>query len=136
MGIFPSDFENYFQLSSAWISPSSHSMLVWKYERDKEPKNGNFIHAGALLGSASAIFSQHGYVFVKRINADLTMGLFLNEIISEIPLKRMGKKVEIDQNHKIPSNIPVSAFRFIHRIKRKNVLVIDPLMLFKAFDVI
>jgi len=136
LGLYPSDFENYFQLNSVWISPSSHSMLVWKYERTKEPQNGSFIHASALLGSSPAVFSQHGYVFEKKITNSLSMGLFLNDITSEIPLKKIGKKIEIDQVNKLPPDIPQSIFRFVHRVKRRNILIIDPLMLFKAYNVI
>ena len=136
LGLYPSDFETYFQISSAWISPSHHSMLIWNFERVKEPTKGSFIHAGALLGNSPATFNAHGYIFIKKINKLLTLGLFLSEIVSEMPLKKIGKKIEIDQFNKLPSDIPQSIFRFVQRIKRKNILIIDPLMLFQAYDVI
>lgn len=136
LGFFPNDFETFFQLSSAWISPSNHSTLIWNFERTKEPQHGSFVHVGALLGNSPATFNEQGYVFLKKINDLITMGLFLNDIITEMPSKKMGKKIEIDQVNKVPSDIPKSIFRFVQRIKRKNIFVIDPLMLFQAYDVI
>ncbi len=136
LGLFPSDFETFFQLSSAWISPSNHSMLIWNFERAKEPKKGSFIHAGVLLGNSPATFNEQGYIFIKKINSILTMGLFLNEIVTETPMKKIGKKIDVDQINKLPPDIPKSIFRFVQRIKRKKIFIIDPLMLFQAYDVI
>lgn len=136
-GLLPSDFDQFFSLNKAWISPTEDSSLQWKFEREEEPYQGNFVHFGNLLGLSSATFSETGYIFLKNLSATSSQGVFINQFIMRVALKKMKERnrIEVDEAKGFPPDVPRTAFRYVQRYKRKNIMVLDPLMLFRAYGI-
>jgi len=136
-GLLPTDFDQFFSLNKAWISPTDESSPVWKFEREEEPHEGNFVHFGNLLGLSAATFSEKGYVFLKKVSETSSQGVFINQFIMRVALKKMKERnrIEVDEANVFPPDIPRTAFRYVQHYKRKNIMVLDPLMLFRAYDI-
>ncbi len=135
-GIRSNDFEQYFPLNKVWISQANNSSQVWRFEGKEKKEKGCFIHPGSLFGFSKFRISQTGVIFLKNISNQLPMGILMNEFLMKISLKKIGtKKIDIEQLKKFPTHLPKSAFHTVQRYKRKNIFIIDPLMLFKAYDI-
>ncbi|MCP4749709.1 MAG: hypothetical protein GY866_02340 [Proteobacteria bacterium] len=136
-GLFPNDFEQHFSLNKTWISPSEHSPLIWKFEREQSPSEGVFVHLGAVFGYSPANFSQTGHIFMKKVSDQSSMGIFADNLLMKIPKIKTGdKNIDVEKIKNLPPEIPIKAFRFIKRYRRKNIFVIDPLMLFQACHIL
>jgi len=137
-GMFPDEFEQYFPLNNVWISPEEGKPNIWRFEREKPPMRGKFVHFGSLIGKTPAYFDDTGYIFMKNIPGEFSLGIFIGAVILRIPVKKLrAKKIEIERESKrIPAQLPKTAFRYIQRFQRKNILIINPLLLFRAYKII
>lgn len=137
LGLLLNDFEQHFSLNHVWISPSMQSPLIWKFETKQKPFEGNFVHLGILLGFSPAYFNHSGHIFLKKIHDFSFMGIFMNNFFLQIPFAKFrDKKLDISEVKNYPLNVPKNTFRFVHRFKRKNIFVIDPLLLFQTYNVL
>ncbi len=135
-GFLSNDFERYFPADKAWISPSSHSRYIWNFKEESIPVKGKFIHPGILFDFPRVSFDQSGYIFMKNLPNRSSMGIFMNNFEMQISLKKIAnKKLEIDQMKNFPKSYPRSVFKYVQQYKRRNILVIDPLKLFKAYHI-
>lgn len=135
-GIYPSEFRYHFSLNQVWISHAGNESPIWQFEKKKDPKQGKFIHFGSLLGLSQAHFNNGGYVFIKETSNTSELGICINSLLMRIPLKKLpNKKLEIDEFSHFPPNIPKTVFNFIQLYKGKYIFVIDPLLLFSAYNI-
>jgi len=135
-GIYPSEFIQHFSLNQVWISQSGIKSPIWQFEKKKDPVQGRFIHFGSLLGLSQAHFNNGGYIFIKETSSTSALGICINGWLMQIPLRKLpDKKLEVDQFNRFPPNIPRTAFNFIQLYKGKHIFVIDPLLLFRAYDI-
>ncbi len=111
--------------------------MIWEFEGKQEPTKGRFVHLGSLFGFSPTYFSQSGYIFLKKVNNQSTIGIFMDNLYMQGSLKKIGdKKLEIEKIKNFPPNVPKTSFRFVQKYKRKNILVIDPLSLFRDHDIV
>ncbi|MFH2133099.1 MAG: hypothetical protein ABIK68_22190, partial [bacterium] len=135
-GIYPSEFKTHFSLNQVWISHSGNDSPIWQFQRKKDPVDGQFIHFGSLLKLSQAHFNNGGYIFIKEV-ATAAMGICINGLLMRIPLKKLpNKKIEVDEFAHFPPGIPRTAFSFVQFYKGKYIFVIDPLLLFRAYEIL
>lgn len=135
-GIYPNEFKHNFSLNQVWISNSGDESPIWQFRRKKDPVEGVFIHFGSLLELSQAHFDNGGYIFVKEITGvPMNIGICVSGLLMRIPLKKLrAKKIEIDDFPRFPAGIPKTVFSYIQQYKGKHIFVIDPLLLFRAYD--
>jgi hypothetical protein len=134
-GLDPVDFEAYFALKSVWISPPRQPSPWWRFERRREITKGFFVHFGALTGLSMAEFSGSGFVFLKNVPAVAALGICANGLIAKVPKHRLKKRViAADEYRGLPEGLPCTAFSGVRWLGRKPILIIDPLLLFHAYD--
>jgi hypothetical protein len=134
-GLDPADFEAHFALNSVWISPSRQLSPWWSFERKRETTKGFFVHFGTLIGLSKADFSGHGYVFVKNVPGVAALGICASGLIMKVPRQRLQKRiVAADEYRGLPDGLPCTAFSGVRWLRRKPVLIIDPVLLFQAYD--
>lgn len=135
-GIFPNEFKHHFSLNQVWISHSGDSSPIWHFEKKKDHLQGKFIHFGSLLGLSQAYFNNGGHIFMKETSADSNLGICVNGLLMRIPLQQLpNKKLEIDEFSHFPPDIPKTIFSYIQLYKGKYILVIDPQLLFRAYEI-
>ncbi len=136
-GIYPNEFKHHFSLNQVWISKSEKDSPVWQFKRKKDPAEGLFIHFGSLLELSQAHFDNGGYIFIKEITAPFSLGICISGLLMRIPLKKLPRKtIEVDEFPHFPAGVPKTIFSFIHRYKGKHIFVVDPLLLFRAYDLL
>lgn len=136
IGINPSDFDSAIQLNAVWISPSATSENVWEFESKDAAWKGCFVHPGTLFGFGKVYFDASSYLFLQKENDDFYIGILMNEFLIQLSEKRtLSKKLEIDLVKNFPAELPKSAFQFVHRYKRKNVLVLHPAGLLETYHI-
>ncbi len=135
-GIFPNEFKHHFSLNQVWISHSGDSSPIWQFEKKKDDLQGQFIHFGSLLGLSQAHFNNGGHIFMRETSDGSDLGICVNGLLMRIPLNQLpNKKLEIDEFSHFPPDIPKTIFSFIQLYKGKHILVIDPLLLFRAYEI-
>ncbi len=136
-GIYPNEFKHNFSLSQVWISRPEKDSPIWRFTRKKDPIEGNFIHFGALLGLSQSHFNNGGYIFIKEVSNTFALGICFSGLLMHIPLKKIPqKRIEVDAFSHFPPDIPKTVFSFIQVYKGKHIYVIDPLLLFRAYDLL
>ena len=136
-GINPDEFEDNFSLNSAWISPSEISTKLWRFERKNPPEKGYFLHFGALLDLTSVYFNNGSQIFMKRTPERQLIGICISSAIFQISLKKNNQKIiEIDEFDHIPADLPKTIFNHILRYQQKNIFIVDPLLLFRAYQLL
>lgn len=137
-GIHPNEFKHHFSLNQVWISSSGEDSPLWQFKRKSAPLEGVFVHFGSLLELSQAHFDNGGYIFMKEISSagsSIDLGICISGLLMRVPLKKLRrKKIEADEFSRFPSGIPKTVFSNIQQYKNKHIYVIDPLLLFRAFD--
>lgn len=133
-GIFPEDFERHMYMDEITVNPSTISPSIWNFEDPTKKRSGFFVHLGALFGF-SPVFIQHtGHLFVKE-SLDVRFAIFLDNFQMKIPVLEKGRnQIGIDKFDDLPPEIPKQAFRYVLVYKKKKILIVDPLMLFRSYD--
>jgi hypothetical protein len=134
LGILADDFESHLPLNRVWLSHDNDNSPFWKYEDKQTSEKGYFIHPAMLFGFNNMSFCQSSIIFLNRHQDSMNVGILMNEFLMKIIHKKSGNKalaVELVKN--FPSVLPKSAFHFVHRFKRKNILVLNPEGLMKEF---
>jgi hypothetical protein len=135
-GIRNSDFDTYFPLNRLWISPTNEKQLLWKFEGRQEKQKGYFIAPGILFGFKDVKLSESSIVFLKKFSHQSSVGLVMNDFYTQIVNTRVGPKVlstELIKN--FPEHLPKSAFHFVKRYKRKNIMVINMEGLLNEYEI-
>lgn len=133
-GIFPEDFERHFSMDHIVVNPSSISTSIWKFEAPQKSLKGYFVHLGALFGFSPVHIQHTGHLFVKE-SLDVRFAIFLDNFQMKIPVLEKGRnQIGIDKFHDLPAEIPKQAFRYVLVYRKKKILIVDPLMLFRSYD--
>lgn len=135
-GLLPAEFENYLPLDTVWISPFQDSPHIWQYETKESAKKGYFVHPGTLFGFSNLSFSENSVIFLTEIKNKMGFGVLMNGYLTQLSEKvTLQKKMDLELVSNFPDNLPKSAFQYVQRYKRKNVLVLDLKGLIKEFDI-
>ena len=136
-GLLADEYDTYLPLNQLSISPHGQNALLWKFEAKQSRQKGCFTNPAMLFGFKDIKFSQSGIVFIKRLSTKESMGLLMNDFITQIVRKKTGLKTSpVHLNKNLPPTFPKSAFHFIQRHQRKNVLVINPDQLRREFPIV
>jgi len=136
-GVYPTEFKYHFSLNQVWISNSGDNSPIWRFRRKQEPNEGVFVHFGSLLELSQAHFDNGGYIFIKDMaGVSVDLGICISGLLMRIPLKKLsGRKSEVDTFSRFPTGIPRTIFKFVQQYRGKSIFVIDPVLLFRAFDI-
>jgi hypothetical protein len=135
-GILPTDFNTFLPLNKLWIAPVSNDSPLWKFEGTPSNQQGYFVHLATLFGFKDVRFSQSGVVFLKQHAKNMFVGIVMNDFVMQIVNRNIGPKtIAMELTKNFPPNLPKSAFHFIQRYKRKNIMVINPEGLMKEYKI-
>lgn len=135
-GILPTDFYTFLPLNKLWISPVSKDSPLWRFEGESSIQQGYFVHLATLFGFKDIRFSQSGVIFLKQHTKKSYVGIVMNDFLMQIMNRKIGPKtIAIELTKNFPPNLPKSAFHFVQRYKRKNIMVINPEGLLKEYDI-
>lgn len=136
-GLYPTDFKDHFSLNQVWVSNAGDDSPLWRFNRQKQPSAGVFIHFGSILNLSQVNFDKGGYIFIKEMPGDVPdLGICVSGLLMRVPLKQLpDRTIEIEAFPRIPVEVPRTIFSSVQVYKGKHILVIDPLLLFRAFDI-
>jgi len=136
-GLLADEYDTYLPLNQLSISPHQQNDLLWDFHGKQSKQKGCFTNLAMLFGYADIRFSQSGVIFLKRLSTKESIGLLVNEFITQIVNKKTGfKKTATYLSNNIPPALPQSVFHFIQRHQRKNILVINPEKLRQEYPIV
>ncbi len=133
-GFDPSLFDGHFPLNEIWISPVLENNKIWNFEKKDASQKGLLINLNQFINQTSVSFHHNGTIFIKNITGetDSIFGFFCNSVIAQITVEENDKRlISMDSVNRLPTNLSPKTISEVIKYKRKNVLVIDPLLFFK-----
>jgi len=136
-GFYSTDFSAHFSVDQVWVTPPEGNPPIWSFEGRKNTLQGTFVHLSTLLGLPSCDLSHKGFIFLKEITVNDTIGLYMDRFFTQVSADKITKKI-LETNHfpDLPNSIVASAFKYTVEIKRKTVTIIDPTRLFEAYGLL